>query len=152
MIRKDLQDIGKLKQSAFYETGKYAFVQTQQTIFSSVKPYEGFQSNRQSLQNSLKPRQFFPYYEGSNKAADFKELKTQGISENNTSTTSRVPSERGSFKVEGAPVFLKKNQLKDTVYTIQTYEDGRHYEGMSINGKKQGRGRLTFEDGAYYEG
>ncbi len=144
MIRKDLQDIGKLKQSAFYETGKYAFGQPQPTIFSSVKPYEGFQSNRQSLQNSTKPVQFLPFYEGSNRAADFKELKTQGTSENNTSTTSRVPSERGSFKAQGVPGFFKKNQLRDAVYIIQTYEDGRHYEGMSVNGKKQGRGRLTF--------
>ena len=36
--------------------------------------------------------------------------------------------------------------------TIQTYENGRRYEGTTLQGRKHGQGKLMFEDGAYYEG
>jgi hypothetical protein len=47
---------------------------------------------------------------------------------------------------------MKKNNKENTVFTIETYENGRRYEGMTLNGKKHGSGKLIFEDGAYYEG
>jgi hypothetical protein len=30
------------------------------------------------------------------------------------------------------------------------YEDGRVYEGPLLNGMKDGQGKLTYPDGAYY--
>lgn len=52
-----------------------------------------------------------------------------------------------------AKFMMKKRESKEQlVYTIETYEDGRKYEGFTLNGKKQGSGKLTYEDGAYYEG
>lgn len=41
----------------------------------------------------------------------------------------------------------KKDQL---VFTIETYENGRRYEGTILQGRKHGQGKLLFEDGAYY--
>ena len=38
------------------------------------------------------------------------------------------------------------------MYAIETYEDGRRYEGMTLQGRKHGQGKLIFEDGAFYEG
>lgn len=46
---------------------------------------------------------------------------------------------------------MKKNN-NNLIYTIETYEDGRRYEGMTLHGKKHGQGKLIFEDGAFYEG
>lgn len=41
MIRKDLEDINKLKQSAFYETGKYSYGYPQtESIMNSISNYE----------------------------------------------------------------------------------------------------------------
>ncbi len=38
MIKKDLEDINKLKQSAFYETSRYTFMYPQtQSILNSIK-------------------------------------------------------------------------------------------------------------------
>jgi hypothetical protein len=45
---------------------------------------------------------------------------------------------------------MKKNNKEQTVFTIETYENGRRYEGMTLNGKKHGHGKLIFEDEAYY--
>ena len=47
---------------------------------------------------------------------------------------------------------MKKNNTRELVYTVESYEDGRRYEGTTLNGKKYGQGKLLFEDGAYYEG
>lgn len=47
---------------------------------------------------------------------------------------------------------MKKNNKENLVFTIQTYQNGRRYEGMTLNGKKHGHGKLIFEDAAYYEG
>lgn len=44
---------------------------------------------------------------------------------------------------------MKKNQ-SDLVFTVETYENGRRYEGTTLDGMKHGKGKLTFEDGAYY--
>ena len=46
---------------------------------------------------------------------------------------------------------MKKNHA-ELVYTVESFEDGRRYEGTTLNGKKHGKGKLIFEDGAYYEG
>lgn len=35
---------------------------------------------------------------------------------------------------------------------IENYEDGRKYEGIIINGIRNGPGKLTYSDGAYYQG
>jgi hypothetical protein len=32
----------------------------------------------------------------------------------------------------------------------EMYEDGRVYEGPLLNGMKDGQGKLTYPDGAYY--
>ncbi len=33
-----------------------------------------------------------------------------------------------------------------------TDSEGHRYEGFTVNGKKHGKGKLLFEDGAFYEG
>jgi hypothetical protein len=35
---------------------------------------------------------------------------------------------------------------------MESWPDGAKYEGQYIDGKKHGRGRLTFADGSAYEG
>lgn len=41
MIKKDLEDINKLKQSAFYETSKYTYMYPQtQSILDSIRNFE----------------------------------------------------------------------------------------------------------------
>ena len=50
-----------------------------------------------------------------------------------------------------APAPMKKN-VDNLVYLVDTYEDGRKYEGLTLNKLKHGHGKLTFEDGAFYEG
>ena len=41
MIRKDLEDINKLKHTAFYETSKYTFMYPQtQSILNSIKNFD----------------------------------------------------------------------------------------------------------------
>jgi hypothetical protein len=47
---------------------------------------------------------------------------------------------------------MNKKNKSEGIFIIETYEDGRRYEGMSINGVKNGFGKLIYEDGAYYEG
>jgi len=47
----------------------------------------------------------------------------------------------------------KENSNKSrAVFTVETYEDGRKFEGLMMDGKKNGEGKLTFDDGAYYKG
>ena len=38
---------------------------------------------------------------------------------------------------------MKKNQ-RDLVFTVESYEDGRRYEGTVLEGQKQGQGKLVF--------
>jgi hypothetical protein len=45
---------------------------------------------------------------------------------------------------------MKKNREPQLIFTIETYEDGRRYEGMTLHGRKHGQGKLIYEDGAYY--
>lgn len=47
---------------------------------------------------------------------------------------------------------MMKKIPSELVYTVESFEDGRRYEGTTLDGKKHGKGKLTFEDGAYYEG
>ena len=35
---------------------------------------------------------------------------------------------------------------------MESWPDGAKYEGDYIDGKKEGKGKLTFADGSYYEG
>ncbi len=48
---------------------------------------------------------------------------------------------------------FKESQAKE-VLPIQTIVDaeGHKYEGETLNGMKHGKGKLLFEDGAFYEG
>jgi hypothetical protein len=126
MIRKDLEDINRLKQSAFYETGKCSYFQQEPLSLRHPSPDVHSQPRLSSSQQQEAPR------------PQFKELKTH---ENETAPPSQEPSQRAMLK--------KKDQL---VFTIETYENGRRYEGTTLQGRKHGQGKLLFEDGAYYEG
>lgn len=44
----------------------------------------------------------------------------------------------------------KKPKESDAVFTIETYEDGQRFEGLTTGGVKNGFGKLVYEDGAYY--
>jgi hypothetical protein len=57
-------------------------------------------------------------------------------------------------EVAAAKFMMKKNktQTDAPVFMIETYEDGRKYEGLTLNRKKHGQGKLIYDDGAYYEG
>ena len=35
---------------------------------------------------------------------------------------------------------------------MEVWPDGARYEGKYKDGKKEGKGKLTFADGSYYEG
>ena len=35
---------------------------------------------------------------------------------------------------------------------MESWPDGARYDGIYVDGKKEGKGRLTFADGSYYEG
>jgi hypothetical protein len=35
---------------------------------------------------------------------------------------------------------------------MESWPDGAKYEGHYIDGKKEGKGKLTFADGSFYEG
>jgi len=35
---------------------------------------------------------------------------------------------------------------------MESWPDGAKYEGRYCDGKKHGKGKLTFADGSYYEG
>lgn len=75
----------------------------------------------------------------------------------NTAATSQHLTEREykSNRDEVPPMKnlnMRKKGKESAVFTIETYENGRRYEGMTLNGKKHGPGKLVFEDEAYYEG
>jgi hypothetical protein len=123
MIRKDLEDINKLKQSAFYETGKYSYGYPQaESIMNSVKMFEkDIHTHEPKMQSS----QFREIQEmnsvRSQKVPEFKELKTieNEFETKNTAPTSQHNTEREPQREEVAPLkaMMKKNK-ENTVFTI----------------------------------
>jgi hypothetical protein len=58
MIKKDLEDIGKLKQSAFCEQSKYTYMYPQtQSILNSIKNFETESKPKftESITNQIQP-------------------------------------------------------------------------------------------------
>ena len=157
MIRKDLEDINKLKQSAFYETGKYSYGYPQtESIMHSIKHTE-LQSHEPKIVSSHFREVEEVITNRSNRPAEFKELKTNEFEVKNTAPTSHHMTERDyqSNRDEVPPMKnmnMRKKTKENAVFTIEIYENGRRYEGMTLNGKKHGPGKLIFEDEAYYEG
>jgi hypothetical protein len=49
-------------------------------------------------------------------------------------------------------VLNEKNKELEHSFRKFIDSEGHDYEGYTLNGMKQGHGKLMFEDGAYYEG
>ena len=76
MIRKDLEDINKLKQSAFYETGKYSYGYPQtESIMHSIKNTE-LHTHEPKIVSSHFREVEEVVTNRSSRPAEFKELKT----------------------------------------------------------------------------
>jgi hypothetical protein len=78
MIRKDLEDINKLKQSAFYETGKYSYGYPQtESIMNSITNYEkDIHSHEPKVMSHFNEQVVEPNSVRTSQHMQFKELKT----------------------------------------------------------------------------
>lgn len=125
MIRKDLEDINKLKQSAFYETGKYSYGYPQtESIMHSIKNTE-IQTHEPKVVSSQFREVEEVITNRSNRPAEFKELKTNEheFEVKNTAPTSQHMTERDykSNRDEVPPMKnmnMRKKTKENAVFTI----------------------------------
>lgn len=123
MIRKDLDDINKLKQSTLKQTIKYSFLYPESdSIFKSI----------QDVKLSMKPL---------NQSINASQSRQQ-MEESFPKIV--VNNQRKEKILES----IQDNQI----YRKFTDAEGHYYQGYTLNGMKHGQGRLEFEDGAFYEG
>lgn len=78
------------------------------------------------------------------KPSDYSHFKSNSKYSNSLSIRESVDYEFKEFNM-----MKKKNH---GVFAIENYDNGSRFEGMLVNGIKEGPGKLLYSDGAYYEG
>jgi hypothetical protein len=124
MIRQDLDDINKLKQSAFYDTEKFTYRLPQtESILSSIKNID--RENYQYM-SSMPIKESF-YHED----PTLKEHKSnRSTFDLNTKTAHNLQNQISPVK---ELLKMNKRDQKDnsnssrSVFTVETYEDGRRF-------------------------
>jgi hypothetical protein len=132
MIRKDLEDINKLKQSTLKETIKYSFLYPESdSIFKSIQDVKLSSKHKQSTQKLEQP-------EPLEDSVGNESIPNEFVGDH--------PSAKDSTRKSG---HIKEEILK---FCRTVDLEGLQYEGYMLDGLKHGSGKLAYQDGGYYDG
>ena len=140
MIRKDLQDLNELKRSSVIGNSNYyggSYSSYSNNYNPSYTPLSVLNNNQQV------------YYTSSNTLATNNNYCS--MNKNNANLVDSVRSHQSRGNLQDNEIPSNQNTQKGE-YISEEQEDGRKFEGYLVDGVKEGYGKLTYSDGAYYEG